>query len=245
MKLKTSTLSLITIALTGAALSAQADVTLGVNFTGGYLTNPSPSYGVGNFANNLGYEFQVIAPITVSGLAAFNDAGLPGSTVYNPTYSNPGPGLSQAVAVGLWTYGLTAPTAGTPGTEIASATIAQGTASLPGTLFAGTTIAPVTLSPGYYIVAANDDWVQQVGAGQLTDFTVNPNLDFVGYAYGNSPTGNPTQNIGPEEALFGGNILVQAPEPGQTVGLGMLLSCGGLFYGGRRMLKNRRAAASN
>lgn len=202
-------------AIVGSALFGVSSLMaqqLGVDFTG-----PIPdTTGIGFWGYTLGYDFQVVTPVTVVGLAAYDD--------------NLGPGLTQSVPVGLWNAA---------GTLIASATIAKGTTPSLGAadFFAETGIKPITLEPGYYTVAADDDWVQSLN--QLPNFTVAPGINYVGYAQTPSPVASftyPTLQVASgtsEEALFGGNIVLgtaSAPDGGLTIVMLGMAASGMAFF---------------
>jgi hypothetical protein len=209
---------LFAVGVAGFSVTTEASI-LGVDFSG-YSDN-----GIGNFGYTLGYDFQVTTPVTVVALAAFDD--------------NSGPGLPQAVAVGLWNAS---------GSLLASTTIAQGTLPTLGmaNFFAAASISPITLQPGYYTVAAQDDWVQSLTT--LPNFTVASGITYLGYAQtpgGVTALTYPTEQVASgtgEEALFGGNIVIgPVPEPTTMIsGAMMLLPFGA---GAFRQLRKRLQAA--
>ncbi len=108
-----------------AAATASQASTLGLD-----VTSDTQQFAPGAFTN-IGWQFQVNAPITIDGLGLF-DVG--------PT------GLSETHQVGLWTDG---------GVLLASATVTSGSTSVASASNAGDwlfeSIAPIVLLPGTYV----------------------------------------------------------------------------------------------
>lgn len=115
--------------LTVINAKAQTQV-LGFNFTS------APNYTL--MQATYGFQFQVTTPLTVTGLAAYDQnapAGMPSA-----------PKLGTDVYVKLWTE---------YGTLVASATITNGTLPMAGTYFCATSITPFVLQPGIYRIGSD------------------------------------------------------------------------------------------
>lgn len=186
--------------LLGLALSVTLSIAsagaLGIDFTsaGGVGTNGSWS---------LGYEFQALQSVNVTGLAFYT-----------------GSGISQNHDVGLWDSN---------GTLLASTTITSGSAAIGTGGFLFESISPVALTAGdYYYVAGEtgSDSYSWAPSG----VTVNPAIAFVASAYVSSGTlAFPGTTDSGTVGYFGGNVVlggVAAPEPssvGLLLGGGMML----------------------
>ena len=197
---------------------AQAATVGLLNFTGGGLTS--------NVDANLGWQFQVTAPITVSHLGYFDREA---------------DGLIGSHQVGLWLN---------DGTLLAQTTVQAGTASAiigptndPGGSREGAfryePIAPVTLLPGTDYVIAGKITAAADAPFFSTAATFDPQVQFINGRFGGSPTfGFPTALFSNTGGYFGpnfaGNVDAIIPEPA-TASLG-LLSVVGL------MLRRRRVA---
>src|SRR4030095_11665745 len=116
----------IGVVLTMASVSEASTIGLDV-------TSNIQLFGTGSF-NNVGWQFQVNAPITINGLGVFDVNAA---------------GLGESHQVGLWTNG---------GTLLASTTVTGGSPLLSAASTAGDwlfeDIAPILLMPGTYITGA-------------------------------------------------------------------------------------------
>jgi hypothetical protein len=125
------------------------------------------------------------------GLAAYNFDGL---------------ALAQDVPVGLWTDS---------GTLVAFATISAGTLPSGGSMFSEVSIAPITLSDGFYDVAAVDTYAWGGdGYASFTGVTIAPGISFVEDRYLLGDFGYPTTSEygdtgGSFLGWFGGNVVVE------------------------------------
>jgi hypothetical protein len=174
-------LGIIPVAMIAFLSSASAQQ-LGVNFT-------SPGTVGNNYDFDIGYEFQVTSPVTVTALAAY----LPEGTAQ-----------SQDIPIDLWSDG---------GALIASATVTAGTGPSLGD-FATANIAPLTLGDGFYDVAAVDPYAfGNDGYGTITGVTYAPGITFVEdrYSAGGTvafPNESEFHGGGGFIGFFGGNIVV-------------------------------------
>ncbi len=178
--------------------------TLGVDFT----TTPS-NYGASVW--NLGYEFEVVTDVTVTGLGNIDYGAL----------SN----LPQPQQVGLWN---------STGTLLASTFVNSSSTQIGNWAF--TSITPVLLIAGDTYTVGGQGGEDYAG---ITPVSVDPHITYLTdeYTYigsgANSPLEEPTSTEGytsPSEAgWFGGNVEFGAvstiPEPGSflLVGSGVVL----------------------
>jgi len=214
-------------------------------------------------SKNYGYEFQVTSTIQVAGLAVLNTAGLTGGTASGSGVPNLNAGSGpNGVNVGLYTVNPNTGAATeislnsylTSGANLAvhHALVPQGTTDTAGTVFAETLFTQnLTLAPGYYAVVANDNYVAVEGSS--IGWATAPSVSFIGSAksgtknfdasttltLGNEAVSPSSEAPGASTAVsyFGANIILAVPEPSQTLAGAMLLSCGGLVFAGRRLLK--------
>jgi hypothetical protein len=197
------TLLCMTLCLLLLGVAAQATPVLGVDINSGVI-----NAGPGPYA--LGFEFQVIQPVAVVGLAVYDAAG---------------DGLNSSHTVWFWD---------SSGTVLATVTVAAGTVSplIGNNLFRWATLTtPIYLQPGLsYVVAAGTDtdiYASVPPGGQAVD----PRIQFTESRIGNEAN-LPAMPTGTDTAIgyFGGSIVVDdVPEPVTflLLGLGMvLLGCG-------------------
>jgi hypothetical protein len=212
MKIQTVVVFLGHALLASSSLMANQ---FGIDFTGGGFNGVwCPGYSVG-------YTFQVTSPVTVVGLGDYD----------------PNPSGFQLAQVGLWYNGGSITEYGSsPGSLIASTTIAADTQPSGGGLFAEAAIAPITLQPGYYDVAAFG--AEFTGAGYpayspLNNFTVAPGINFVqdSFSYGSGALAYP--NFSDEYwygsgfvGWFGGNIVLGSPDAVSDASSSLLLLLG-------------------
>ena len=103
----------------------------------------------GNFDQTVGWEFNVLSPITVTGLGWYNQGAN---------------GLELSHMVGIWS---------STGTLLASATVAAGTTDPLDGLFRTVAITPIVLQPGEFIIAGENFLA---GSDDLA-FDVTPTTD--------------------------------------------------------------------
>lgn len=164
-----------------------------------------------DFGNNnswsLGWEFNVLSPISVTALGML-DASLAGSLAWRSSHD-----------VGIYD---------SAGNLLASATVTSGD---PATgMFRYASITPILLGVGngYRIAGATaNDYFTPFGAGSV-GIVVDPRIAFVADRYSQSSTlVFPTSSMGLPNAIFGPNFMAApAPEPGSyaliAAGLGAL-----------------------
>lgn len=157
-----------------------------------------------------GWEFLVTSPVTVDGLASATHSGF----------------MSGSIRVGLWTV---------DGTKLlAYGAVPDGTPVIPGTEFAEVAISPITLNPGYYVVASVGSG-SFTGEGLFTGMTVAPGIQYVTDEW-TTAAGSlsdpyeglvfPTRSDGldaSDAGYFGGNIVLSESVPDVSSSL-MLLS---------------------
>jgi hypothetical protein len=168
----------------------------------------------------VGWEFHVASPITVGGLATWDEGGGP---------------LPNAFPVGLWTAG---------GSLLATTTVANGNStplpSLSGEgVWLATPITPRTLPPGDYVVGEFVPQASDVGRLFATSTTL-PGITFEGGLFTpSSALVFPTSTIdGANDGIFGPNLEIAVPEPSTFA----LLAFGGGALAGWRRWRKRKAA---
>ncbi len=181
--------------------------TLGIDYT-----NPG-SVGT-NGAWSLGYEFQALQSVSVTGLAFFT-----------------GGGISQNHDVGLWDSN---------GNLLASTTITSGSPVIGTGGFLWESITSVILTAGDYYYVAGETGSDNYSYGP-SGVTVNPAISFVAAAYVSSGTlAFPTSTDPGTVGYFGGNVVLgatAAPEPSSAL---LVLAGGAMLFGSfRRRTKLR------
>jgi hypothetical protein len=169
------------------------------------VTSSNTVFSTGIFTN-IGWQFQVNAPITISGLGLFD---------VNPA------GLAEDHQVGLWTDS---------GTLLAQTLISNGSTPVASASGAGgwlfNSIAPVVLAPGTYLTGAfYADSADQVMAA--TTITTVPEISFLhSRASSESSFGTPGPYGLVEPGVFGPTIMVQTPTSVPEPSTLILLSSG-------------------
>jgi hypothetical protein len=210
------------LVLLGLAVAAPFTASAGV------LTfNPGTGGTAVNQDQSVGWQFNVLSPLTVTDLEWFDPNG-------------PSGGLSTAHTVGIWNPA---------GVLLTSIVIPAGVAAPLDGMFRFESVTPVNLPVGNgYVVggqnfAANTDRLA-CGSGGVCDllltFNLDPNLQFVNATF--SDLGGfqePTIFSVAHEGFFGPSFSTTAvPGPIAGVGLpGLILACGGLLGWWRRRQK--------
>jgi hypothetical protein len=180
--------------LVALAMVAYAD-TLGVDFAGGTTGNGGSQI--------LGYEFDVLQPITIIGLAYYDENG---------------DGLTEDHQVGVWD---------SSGALLAQATVGSSSVLIGFGSFRWTSLAtPVNLSVADgYIVAGMTSSSENV-AWDPPAYTEDGSINYVVARYEASPgfLTMPTETWTGGVGIFGGNIVVEdydIPEPATLLLMGL------------------------
>jgi len=171
--------------------------TLGIDYT-------NPGSVSTNGAWSLGYEFQALQSVSVTGLAFFT-----------------GGGISQNHDVGLWDSN---------GNLLASTTITSGSPVIGTGGFLWESIVPVILTAGDYYYVAGETGSDNYSY-EPSGVTINPAISFVAAAYVSSGTLAFPDSTDPSTlGYFGGNVVLStaAPEPSS---MAMLLGGGMMLLG--------------
>lgn len=146
----------------------------------------------------LGYEFNVTSPITVIGLSAFT--------------ANPAAGLNENTPVGLWDASQNL---------LASATVLSGTTdplTSDGFFRYATLSVPITLPDGTYYVGAEFEANVDLYTYYVNGLATMSGVTFVGAQdIEGSNLSFPSPRSPASDGFFGGNVVVQVPEPGVTM----------------------------
>jgi hypothetical protein len=177
--------------------------------------------GTGGFANNqdqsVGWQFDVLSPVMVTGLGWFDEGG---------------DGLVTAHMVGVWD--------GT-GTLLTSVLVPAGTAASLDGQFRTVGITPIVLGVGTgYIVGGENFFSNTERLASRVDQTVDPRLRYIDATFSNIGSGfvRPTQFSVADTGFYGPSFSLDSvppiPAPGALV-LGMLGA------GSATWLRRRRA----
>jgi hypothetical protein len=193
-------IALSTLASLAGTQHLRAD-TLGLDFSG--LGSSSI-----NNAYCLGFEFQVTVPLTVDGLAVWNDSA--------PN------GLPESEEVGLWDNS---------GNLLAFSTVGEGTLAFDGSEFSAVSIDPINLADGFYVVGAVGPYTfGGDGQGDVTGLTIAPGINLIEDRWVSVEDSNiqfPTESEFGSGVGFvgfpGGDIIIGAesavPDTGSTVAM--------------------------
>jgi len=189
------------------SVSMASAATLGLDFV-------QPSSNSTNGQWTLGYEFEALQSVSVTGLAFYT-----------------GGGITQNHVVGLWDSN---------GVLLASATITSGSALIGNGWFQWEAISPVLLTAGSYYRVAGDTGVDDY-TWAPTGVTVDATISFVSDRYiSGGGLVFPTDATGNVTGWFGGNIVLgdsAVPEPSS---MALMLAGGAMLVG----LARRRASRS-
>jgi hypothetical protein len=166
------------------------------------VTSNTQTFFPGSF-NNIGWQFQVNAPITISGLGIFD---------VNPA------GLAEDHPVGLWTDS---------GTLLAQTLVTNGSTLVASASGAGdwlfNSISPVVLAPGTYLTGAFYGSSADLVMADATITTI-PEISFL---HSRASSGGSLAAPGPygfvEPGIFSADIMVRTtpvPEPSTLILLG-------------------------
>lgn len=172
-----------------------------------------------NQDQSVGWEFNVLSPITVTGLGWFDENA---------------DGLNTSHTVGIWDPG---------GTLLESVVLPSGTAAALDGQFRTIMLAPLLLSPGVgYIVGGQNFSTNAERLADNVTFTINPAVSFVDPTFTNIGAGfdRPTQISVATTGFFGPSFSVSAatpvPEPASLFLLGSgLIGLRSLRRSGRKV----------
>jgi Domain of unknown function (DUF4082) len=209
-------LIVLAAALTAGSLAAEPALTF----------NPAGDSSGTENNQSVGWEFNVLTSITVTGLGWYDQGG---------------DGLQMAHTVGIWD---------SSGTLLTSGLVAAGITDPLDGMFRTDSIASLTLAPGEYIVGgqnfSSDTEQLAFGVTPVTD----PRLSFDAGEFSNidgtfeeptNPTAVPTCCWGPSFSISPAAPSTPEPNPG-TLSLFGLITLGGALYW-RRTRESKRTAS--
>lgn len=197
---------------TGATLSAQAATVAAVSITGGSLQN-----NANNFA--LGWEFQINTSTLITALGVADPVGT---------------GLAAATPVAVYSCADV-------GCSSSTGTVASVTVARTANLFNGFRYtdlsAPVTLAPGYYVIA-DLNLAGQSYYLQTTGFVAAPEVTYIQdrYQFSTSLLFPAATDVSSNKAYSGPNFMIYNPEPATLIMFG-----GGMALVGMLARRRRRA----